>query len=83
MEGMEGLADIYVLRRIVDNLASNVEKYADDSQPVKLEIQEEDRTVSIIQSNGIRTGEARQEKVIKSVCQIYRSWRPYMGELWK
>ena len=57
MEGMDGLADIYVLRRIVDNLASNVEKYADDSQPVKLEIQEEDRTVSIIQSNGIRTGE--------------------------
>lgn len=57
LEDMEGMADIYVLWRIFDNLASNVEKYADDSQPVELEILREDRNISLIQRNGIREQE--------------------------
>ena len=55
LEGMEsfpGNADIYALRRIFDNLASNVEKYADPSVPVTLRICSEDRQIVLTQENG-------------------------------
>ena len=55
LEGMEsfpGNADIYALRRIFDNLASNVEKYADPSVPVTLRICSEDGRIVLTQENG-------------------------------
>lgn len=66
LEDLEGLVDIYALRRIFDNLASNVEKYADDSQPVRLEVLREDRNLSLTQRNGIR----RQEGIVRESHKI-------------
>lgn len=52
--------DIHELRRIFDNLSSNVEKYADVSQEVTLQIYEESGYVIIAQQN--TTGE-RQDNI--------------------
>lgn len=48
--------DIQELRRIFDNLASNVEKYADREQPVELRIDAVDKRLRVCQRNGIKTG---------------------------
>lgn len=50
-----GSFDIQELRRIFDNLASNVEKYADLEQPVGLWIDVVDNRLHIYQRNGIKT----------------------------
>lgn len=47
----EGEVDIQELRRIFDNLASNIRKYADKSMPVLLQIYEKDNRICIFQSN--------------------------------
>ena len=53
-----GMADVYSLRRIFDNLASNGEKYADPEYPVELRIsgtlQEGRQLVELCQKNRIR-----------------------------
>lgn len=46
-----GEFDVAALRRIFDNLASNIEKYADDTKPVTLRITEENKRIVIMQSN--------------------------------
>lgn len=46
-----GQFDVDALRRIFDNLASNVLKYADVSAPVRLKISEEEEQIAIRQSN--------------------------------
>ncbi len=46
-----GSADVHALRRIMDNLTSNTEKYAALSSPVHLLIRTEERTVIITQEN--------------------------------
>ena len=51
-----GSFDIQELRRIFDNLASNVEKYADREQPVELRIDAVDKRLRVCQRNGIKTG---------------------------
>lgn len=43
--------DVEELRRIFDNLASNIEKYADGEAPVELEISQEKGRLAISQSN--------------------------------
>lgn len=50
-----GSFDIQELRRIFDNLASNVEKYADREHPVELQIDAVDHRLRICQRNGIKT----------------------------
>lgn len=53
-----GIADIHSLKRIFDNLASNVEKYADRSFPAELMISSDKSKVTIIQKNRVkRSGE--------------------------
>lgn len=56
-----GTFDIQELRRIFDNLASNVEKYADREQPVELRIDAVDNRLRILQRNGIRREQADAE----------------------
>ena len=51
-----GSFDIQELRRIFDNLASNVEKYADREQPVELRIDAVDKRLRVCQRNAIKTG---------------------------
>ena len=50
-ESFSGAADIYSLRRILDNLASNVEKYANPSAPVTLAVQSSGRQITLTQTN--------------------------------
>ena len=40
-----GSADVYSLRRIIDNLASNTEKYASHSSPVSLTVCSRERQI--------------------------------------
>lgn len=47
-----GQYDLEELRRVFDNLASNVAKYADERMPVSLTIMEENGRIVIGQSNG-------------------------------
>ena len=55
MTDFSGMADVHALRRILDNLVSNVEKYADPSYEVELTLRNEDRRLILIQTNHIRT----------------------------
>ena len=48
-----GKLDIYGLRRVLDNLASNVEKYADPEKEVELTIWTEGKSLCLLQRNGI------------------------------
>lgn len=50
-ESFPGAVDIYSLRRIIDNLTSNTEKYADPSSPVRLTIRTEERRIIISLEN--------------------------------
>ena len=50
-ENFSGILDIYSLRRILDNLASNIEKYADPSAPVTLQLRTDGRQLILLQSN--------------------------------
>lgn len=49
-----GFFDIQELRRIFDNLASNVEKYADREQPVELQVDAVEKRLRISQRNGVK-----------------------------
>lgn len=46
-----GEFDVEELRRIFDNLASNIRKYADETFPIQLQVKEEDGRVCVLQSN--------------------------------
>lgn len=49
-----GKADISALRRLMDNLASNVEKYADPAGEVELSVKSRENTLIIFQKNRVR-----------------------------
>lgn len=51
-----GKLDIRALRRIMDNLASNIEKYADPSEPVYLTVKSTDYQIFLMQRNRILSG---------------------------
>ena len=55
-----GNFDVSQLRQILDNLASNVEKYADPEAPVILKIRTEGELLLLCQKNRIRSGELYQ-----------------------
>lgn len=57
-----GIFDIEELRRIFDNLASNVEKYADREQPVELQVDAVDNRLRVLQRNGVK----RQQTDVES-----------------
>ena len=50
-----GEFDVEELRRIFDNLASNIRKYADEKSPIILEVIEKDSHLCLIQSNICKT----------------------------
>ena len=54
LTSFEGMADVHALHRILDNLISNVEKYADPGRDVELIFKNEDRRLVLIQRNGIK-----------------------------
>lgn len=73
----KGNFDINEMRRIFDNLISNVKKYAEPSAKVELIIETDKRGLIIIQRNKIRhmTGEVESNKIglagIKRIAQNY------------
>lgn len=77
-----GNYDLHDLRRIFDNLASNVAKYADPQDAVKLQIQTQENKVWIRQRNKMRArgeGQAESHKIgLESVRQIAEE---YSGEM--
>ena len=58
-----GIFDISELRRIFDNLSSNVEKYGDPKRVVRLEVITEEEKLILIQENGVR---AERESGVES-----------------
>ena len=72
-----GTFDVQELRRIFDNLSSNVQKYADSDRPVCLSLCVDGDGMHITQTNGIRaeTGPADSYKLginsIRRIAQYY------------
>ncbi len=74
------LLDIGGLCRIMDNLASNVEKYADTGMPVELAVTTSGRQLCLIQRNGIREGAAgKAESYGLGLASIRQIVRPMGG----
>jgi len=65
------MADTVHMKRLFDNLLSNVEKYADKDHPVVIQIQKQDRTLRMEVSNVIRRNEQQVESTNMGVktCQ--------------
>jgi signal transduction histidine kinase len=53
--------DIGELQRVLDNLQSNIQKYADEGAPVKLAIESSEGLLTIIQSNKIKAPDTEVE----------------------
>ena len=71
----KGAVDLYGLRRIFDNLASNIEKYADPQKPVFLKIRAAKGEILIIQSNTTAANAQGESSRIglESIRQIAKS----------
>ena len=77
-----GIFDISELRRIFDNLRSNVEKYGDPKQSVKLEVITGKDKLVLIQENGVRTeGELEVESNKIGLNNIRQIVGMYDGEV--
>ena len=71
------VADIYALRRIFDNLASNVEKYADPDQEVWLKGENEGPRLTLIQKNKKKIDKDPVDSTgigLQSIGQIASYW---------
>lgn len=78
-----GSFDVGEMRRVFDNLASNINKYADPSTAVTLKISLEDKRLVIQQSNGIAVREQPEESYsvgLKSIRRIAYSYGGYVTE---
>lgn len=74
-----GEFDIEELRRIFDNLASNIRKYADPSAPVHLDMRELDGWVCICQSNVCKRLSVPVESTKIGLDSIRKVIEPYGG----
>ena len=72
-----GVYDVQELRRIFDNLSSNVQKYADPNHPVTLSIAVEANCLQILQRNAVKAPKADSESFqiglnsIRRIAQLY------------
>ena len=74
-----GTFDVEELRRIFDNLISNVKKYAEPSEPVELAISPKDGGILIRQSNGIAKDKQPSESYKMGLYSIRRIAQNYGG----
>ncbi|MBU3811800.1 MAG: HAMP domain-containing histidine kinase [Candidatus Niameybacter stercoravium] len=77
-KGHEISIDVVLLRRVLDNLCSNIEKYADKMQPVKVCIKEENQRLIIKLTNGISHKRADVESYgigLKNCKEIVESYK--------
>ena len=73
--------DVQELRRIFDNLASNIRKYADPTQPVTLGVEYENGTLVIRQANAILLRTGQPESYGIGLNSIRRIVQGYGGSL--
>ena len=78
-DAFSGHFDVEELRRIFDNLISNVKKYAEPSEPVELTIAKKDEGIVIRQSNGIAKDRQPSESHKMGIYSIRRIAQNYGG----
>ena len=76
-----GSFDVQELRRILDNLSSNVRKYADAARKVTLSIRVQAGQVQIVQRNAIRTDAPKSESYQLGLHSIRRIAQFYDGRV--
>ncbi len=76
-----GAFDLQELRRIFDNLCSNIQKYADPAHPIDLAIRLEDHRLIIRQSNAILLPRPASESHRIGLSSISRIAQHYDGRL--
>ena len=75
-----GTFDVGELRRIFDNLSSNVKKYADPGKPVRLTVRSGEKLV-ILQSNTVGTSPAQEDSYKLGIHSIRRIAQLYGGSV--
>ena len=73
--------DVQELRRIFDNLASNIQKYADPQQAVTLHISAENGALHIVQENAVRRDALHTESYQMGLNSIRRIAHSYAGQV--
>ena len=76
-----GTFDVQELRRIFDNLVSNVQKYADPDRPVKISISLEGVQLLIRQENAVRERIAPADGYQIGLRSIQRIAQNYAGQV--
>ena len=76
-----GTFDVQELRRIFDNLSSNVQKYADPQQPVHLSIRADQDGLAICQTNAIPTVPVERDSYKLGINSIRRIAQNYEGRV--
>lgn len=76
-----GEFDVQELRRIFDNLASNIRKYADAEYPVELSVGEKEGRVCIVQSNRCKVLQVPVESTRIGIDSIRKIARQYGGSV--
>lgn len=76
-----GTFDVQELRRIFDNLSSNVRKYADPAKPVTLSVRFEHGVLSIQQSNAVLPEKPQSESYQIGLNSIRRIAQHYGGSV--
>lgn len=79
LQAFSGRFDTGEMRRIFDNLISNIQKYADPTKIVKLSVIKEDSGIIIRQSNAIRNNGSEQESYKMGLNSIRRIAQNYGG----
>ena len=76
-----GTFDVQELRRIFDNLSSNVQKYADPGQPVHLRICADKESLSILQTNSVSAEPQQKDSYKLGINSIRRIAQNYGGKV--
>lgn len=76
-----GTFDVQELRRIFDNLSSNVQKYADPHQPVHLDIRVDQAGLTICQRNAIPADPVQRDSYKLGLNSIRRIAQNYAGRV--
>lgn len=76
---LTGNFDVGELRRIFDNLITNVQKYADPAKEIVLEIAQTDAGITLRQSNAIRKENVAAESYQMGIYSIRRIAQNYGG----
>ena len=76
-----GAFDVQELRRIFDNLSSNILKYADPQHPVLLTFSADDSNLVICQSNSVRKDPPKEDSYKLGINSIRRIAQYYSGQV--